>query len=121
MGEDVSLCRGHSSDSPFVQSAEIALERRAFPVCYFLREASGGVSAQSQEWAGRARCDRREESGTPSPRTLTAPPQLTDWAGWGCPPLGASPQGDGGGPGMGRFLAAASPAALVQRLAPFCS
>lgn len=41
MGEDVSLCRGHSSDSPFVQSAEIALERRAFPVCYFLREASG--------------------------------------------------------------------------------
>lgn len=41
MGEDVSLCRGHSSDSPFVQSAEIALERKAFPVCYFLREASG--------------------------------------------------------------------------------
>lgn len=28
---------------------------------------------------------------------------------------------DGGGPGMGWFLAAASPAALVQRLALGCS
>lgn len=40
---------------------------------------------------GKAGCDRRE-SGTPSPQgSLTAPPRLADWAGWGCPPLGASP------------------------------
>lgn len=40
---------------------------------------------------GKAGCDRRER-GTPSPQgSLTAPPRLADWAGWGCPPLGASP------------------------------
>lgn len=56
------------------------------------------------------------------PRALTAPPGwLTGMGGAARPWVRLLEETDGGGPGMGWFLAAASPAALVQRLALGCS